>query len=78
MKKNLFLLLVLFVGLVCISCNGNIKQPEGIGVNPNPLVLVGNKVDCEIAGTFPVKAFGKKKYSHYHTCFEIRKWRSSG
>ncbi len=60
MKKNLFLLLVLFVGLVCISCNGNIKQPEGIGVNPNPLVLVGNKVDCEIAGTFPVKAFGKK------------------
>ena len=60
MKKNLFLLLVLFVGLFCASCNGDLKEPEGIGVNPNPLVLVGNKVDCEIAGTFPAKAFGKK------------------
>ena len=58
MKKSIF-----FVALVAIamltSC-GDPVQPEQISVNPNPLTVVGNKVNAEITGTFPVKKFAKK------------------
>ncbi|MBP3587251.1 MAG: tetratricopeptide repeat protein [Paludibacteraceae bacterium] len=58
MKKT-----ILFVALVAIamltSC-GDPVQPEQISVNPNPLTVVGNKVNAEITGTFPVKKFAKK------------------
>ena len=58
MKKS-----ILFVALVAIamltSC-GDPVQPEQISVNPNPLTVVGNKVNAEITGTFPVKKFAKK------------------
>jgi len=41
------------------SC-GDPVQPEQITVNPNPLTVVGNKINAQIAGTFPVKKFSKK------------------
>ncbi len=53
MKKNLFLVSVL------TSC-GTVPQPEQITVNPSPLAVVGDKVNADITGTFPVKKFAKK------------------
>ncbi len=40
------------------SCGSSV-QPEQITVNPNPLTVVGNQVEAEITGTFPVKKFAK-------------------
>ena len=42
------------------SCGKSLPQPEQISVNPNPLTVVGNKVNADIRGTFPVKKFNKK------------------
>ena len=44
---------------ILTSCGGAV-QPEQITVNPNPLTVVGNQVEAEITGTFPVKKFAKK------------------
>ena len=41
------------------SC-GTVPQPEQITVNPSPLAVVGDKVNADITGTFPVKKFAKK------------------
>jgi len=41
------------------SC-GEPATPDQISVNPNPLAVVGNKVNAQISGTFPVKKFNKK------------------
>ena len=43
---------------VLTSCGTAIK-PEQISVNPSPLAVVGNQVEAEITGTFPVKKFAK-------------------
>ena len=58
MKKGLFLSLIA-AAVVLASCNKTLPNPEQINVNPNPLEKVGNKVDAEITGTFPVKKFAK-------------------
>ena len=58
MKKSLFLVSVIAISILT-SCGGAV-QPEQITVNPNPLTVVGNQVEAEITGTFPVKKFAKK------------------
>jgi Flp pilus assembly protein TadD/outer membrane protein OmpA-like peptidoglycan-associated protein len=57
MKKSLSLLSVIAIALLT-SCGSSV-QPEKITVNPNPLIVVGNQVEAEITGTFPVKKFAK-------------------
>ena len=57
MKKSLFLASVVAIALLT-SC-GTAVQPEQISVNPSPLTVVGNQVEAEITGTFPVKKFAK-------------------
>ncbi len=59
MKKGLFLSLIAAVAMLA-SCSKTLPQPEEINVNPSPLTVVGNKVNAEITGTFPVKKFAKK------------------
>ena len=59
MKKGLFLSLIAAVAVLA-SCSKTLPQPEQITVNPSQLEKVGNKVDAEITGTFPVKKFAKK------------------
>ena len=59
MKKSVFFSLIAAVALLA-SCNKTLPQPEQISVNPSPLVKVGNKVNADITGTFPVKKFAKK------------------
>ncbi len=56
MKKGL--LLSIIAAAVLTSC-GKLQKPEEINVNPNPLTVVGNKVNADITGTFPAK-FAKK------------------
>ncbi len=41
------------------SC-GEPVSPDQISVNPNPLTVVGNKVNAQISGTFPAKKFVRK------------------
>ena len=57
MKKSLFFASVVAIALLT-SC-GTAVQPEQISVNPSPLTVVGNQVEAEITGTFPVKKFAK-------------------
>ena len=57
MKKSLFFASVIAVAILT-SC-GTAVQPEQISVNPSPLVVVGNQVEAQITGTFPVKKFAK-------------------
>ena len=57
MKKSLFFASVVAVAILT-SC-GTAVQPEQISVNPSPLVVVGNQVEAQITGTFPVKKFAK-------------------
>ena len=57
MKKSLFLVSAIAVAILT-SCGGTV-QPEQITVNPSPLTVVGNQVEAEITGTFPVKKFAK-------------------
>lgn len=59
MKKNLFFIMSAVVMAVLTSC-GSAVSPEQITVNPNPLAVVGDKVNADITGTFPVKKFAKK------------------
>ena len=44
---------------ILTSC-GTAVQPEQVTVNPSPLAVVGNLVEADITGTFPVKKFGTK------------------
>ena len=57
--KKLLILASVFAMTMLISC-GTAVQPEQVTVNPSPLVVVGDKVDATITGTFPVKKFSKK------------------
>ena len=59
MKKGLFLSLIAAVAMLA-SCSKTLPQPEEVTVNPSPLAVVGNKVNADITGTFPVKKFAKK------------------
>lgn len=47
-----------FAIALLIAC-GTAVQPEQVTVTPGTLVVVGNKVDANITGTFPVKKFSK-------------------
>ena len=58
MKKSLFFVSVLAVAMLT-SC-GKPVAPEQVTVNPSPLAVVGDKVNADITGTFPVKKFSKK------------------
>jgi len=58
MKKSLFFVSIIAAAMLT-SC-GSVPQPEQINVNPSPLAVVGDKVNAEITGTFPVKKFHKK------------------
>ena len=59
MKKSLFLVSVIAVAMLT-SCGNSLPQPEQVTVNPSPLAVVGDKVNADITGTFPVKKFNKK------------------
>lgn len=59
MKKGLFFGLIA-AAVMLASCNKQLPSPEELSVNPNPLEKVGDKVNAEITGTFPVKKFAKK------------------
>ncbi|MGN1239796.1 MAG: tetratricopeptide repeat protein [Paludibacteraceae bacterium] len=59
MKKGLYLSLIAAIAMLA-SCSKTLPQPEQVSVNPSPLAVVGNKVNAEITGTFPVKKFAKK------------------
>ncbi len=54
----------LFVSIIAVAmltaCSNTLPQPEEITVNPSPLKVVGNKVNADITGTFPVKKFQRK------------------
>ena len=58
MKKSLFFVSVLAAAMLT-SC-GKPVAPEQVTVNPSPLAVVGDKVNADITGTFPVKKFSKK------------------
>lgn len=58
MKKSIIFTSVFAIAML-ISC-GTAVQPEQVTVNPSPLVVVGNQVNADITGTFPVKKFSKK------------------
>ena len=59
MKKTLKLFVSVMAVAILTSCGTAIK-PEQVTVNPEQLKAVGNTVDADITGTFPVKKFGKK------------------
>ncbi len=59
MKKTFKLFASVMAIAILTSC-GTAVQPETIKANPDPLELVGNKIDVDVTGTFPVKKFGKK------------------
>lgn len=59
MKKSLFLVSIIAMAMLT-SCGNSLPQPEQVNVNPSPLAVVGNKVNADITGTFPVKKFNKK------------------
>ena len=51
---------VAVIAVAVLTACGTAVQPTDFKVNPNPLAVVGDKVDADITGTFPVKKFGKK------------------
>ena len=57
MKKSLFF--VSIIALAVLTSCGTAVQPEQVSVNPSPLTVVGDQVEAEITGTFPVKKFAK-------------------
>ena len=59
MKKSLKLFASVMVFAILTSCGAPV-QPEKVEVNPSPLAVVGNFVEADITGSFPVKKFGKK------------------
>ena len=59
MKKSLKLFASVMVFAILTSCGAPV-QPEKVEVNPDPLTVVGNKVEADVTCTFPAKKFGKK------------------
>ena len=58
--KKIFKMFVAVMAVAVLTACGTAVQPTGFNVNPNPLTVVGDKVDANITGTFPVKKFSKK------------------
>ena len=58
MKKTFKLFASVMAFAILTSCGAPV-QPESVRVNPDPLEVVGNKVEADITGTFPVKNFTK-------------------
>ncbi len=59
MKKIQFFASVVAIAMLT-ACGNTLPQPEEITVNPSPLKVVGNRVNADISGTFPVKKFERK------------------
>ena len=59
MKKSLKIVASVMALALLTAC-GTAVQPEQVTVNPSPLTVVGNTVEADITGTFPVKEFSKK------------------
>ena len=59
MKKSLKLFASVMAFAILASC-GTAVQPEQVTVNPSPLAVVGNLIEADVMGTFPVKKFSKK------------------
>ena len=59
MKKSLKLFASVMVFAILTSCGAPV-QPEKVEVNPDPLTVVGNKVEADVTCTFLAKKFGKK------------------
>ena len=59
MKKTFIFFASVMAIAILTSC-GTAVQPTAFKVNPSPLTVVGDLVEAEITGTFPVKQFGKK------------------
>jgi tetratricopeptide (TPR) repeat protein len=57
MKKSLIFVSVVAMTML-MSC-GTAVQPEQVAVTPKNMAVVGNKINTEITGTFPVKKFSK-------------------
>ncbi len=57
MKKSLIFVSVVAMTML-MSC-GTAVQPEQVAVTPKQMAVVGNKINTEITGTFPVKKFSK-------------------
>ncbi len=60
MKKLLFFASIISMTMILGSCGKPLQAPEDLVCNPNPLTVVGNKVNATITGTFPAKEFNKK------------------
>ncbi len=60
MKKLLLFASVFSMTLLLGSCGKPMVAPEDLTCNPNPLTVVGDKVNATITGTFPVESFNKK------------------
>lgn len=58
--KKIFKMFVAVMAVAILTACGTAVQPTDFKVNPNPLTVIGEKVDADITGTFPVKKFGKK------------------
>lgn len=58
MKKILFFATIIAMAMLT-SC-GAPTSPRQITANPNPMTVVGGKINVEITGTFPKKSFAKK------------------
>lgn len=58
--KKIFKMFVAVMAVAVLTACGTAVQPTGFNVTPNPLTVVGDKVDANITGTFPVKKFSKK------------------
>lgn len=60
MKQKLLFAATLVIAMLMTACNEPLQQPSNVTCNPNPLVVVGNKVEANVTGTFPAKQFNKK------------------
>ena len=58
--KKIFKLFVSVLAVAALTACGTAVQPNDFKVNPSPLTVVGDLVDADITGTFPVKKFSKK------------------
>lgn len=61
MKKQLFFVMSMVLGMIFTSCTKDLTSldPNLFKCNPNPLEVKGGKIDATITGTFPEKYFSK-------------------
>ncbi len=60
MNKKFYLPLLFAIVIAIAGCKMGDISSENFSVNPNPLEVVGGKVDATITGVFPEKYFKKK------------------